>query len=91
MVYIAFPIIVILCFIIFILVKNYKISNLDFQKKVQLLESLIKELSQNLEYQNQKVKLSEDLKMKFKSSNYKLSQSIFDLNLDLFNTLYSKK
>lgn len=80
-----------LLFVIFIIVQKFKKSKLDFETKIQLLESLIKELSQNIEYQNQKVKLSDDLKIKFKTTNHKLSEYIFDLNLDLFEALCSKK
>ncbi len=91
MIYFACLIVAVFCFLVFAIQQRFKTRAVDFEKKIQLLESLIKELSQNLEYQNQKVKLTEDLKAKFVASNYKLSQSIFDLNLDLFEALYSKK
>jgi predicted Holliday junction resolvase-like endonuclease len=91
MIYFTFMILVILCFIIFVLIKNYKISTIDFQNKVQLLESLIKELSQNLKYQNQKVKLSEDLKTNMRQSNHLLSNKIVDLNNEMFEEMFQKK
>ena len=91
MVYILILIIGALCFVIFGLIANFKISNLDFQRRVLLLEEIILELKSNLENQNQKVKLSEDLRVKLKASNESLSYSIFNLNCEIFEELYSKK
>jgi cell division protein FtsL len=91
MVYILILIICALCFVIFGLIVNFKISNLDFQRRVMLLEEIILEMKSNLENQNQKVKLSEDLKVKLKASNKNLSNSIFNLNYELLEELYSKK
>jgi cell division protein FtsL len=91
MVYILILIIGALCFVIFGLIVNFKISNLDFQRRVMLLEDIILEMKSNLENQNQKVKLSEDLKVKLKASNKNLSNSIFNLNYELLEELYSKK
>jgi hypothetical protein len=81
----------VLFFVIFGLIANFKISNLDFQKRVLLLEAIILEMKTNLENQNQKIKLSEDLKVKLKASNETLSNSIFNLNREIFEELYSKK
>lgn len=91
MVYILILIIGALCFVIFGLIANFKISNLNFQRRVLLLEEIILELKSNLENQNQKVKLSEDLRVKLKASNESLSYSIFNLNCEIFEELYSKK
>jgi len=91
MVYILILIIGALCFVIFGLIVNYKTSNLNFQRRVLLLEEIILELKSNLENQNQKVKLSEDLRVKLKASNEALSNSIFNLNCEIFEELYSKK
>lgn len=91
MVYILTLIIGALCFVIFGLIANFKSSNLDFQRRVMLLEDVILEMKSNLENQNQKVKLSEDLKVKLKASNETLSNSIFNLNCEIFEELYSKK
>lgn len=91
MVYILILIIGALCFVIFGLIANFKISNLDFQKRVMLLEDIILEMKNNLENQNQKIKLSEDLKIKLKASNETLSNSIFNLNCEVFEELYPKK
>jgi hypothetical protein len=91
MVYILTLLIGALCFVIFGLVANFKSSNLDFQRRIMLLEDIILEMKSNLENQNQKVKLSEDLRLKLKASNESLNNSIFNLNCDIFDELYSKK
>lgn len=91
MIYILTLIIGALCFVIFGLIANFKISNLDFQRRVILLEDIILEMKSNLENQNQKVKISEDLRLKLKASNKTLSNSISNLNYKIFEELYSKK
>ena len=91
MVYILILIIGALCFVIFGLIANFKTSNLNFQRRVILLEDIIIEMKSNLEDQNQKIKLSEDLRVKLKASNETLSNSIFNLNCEIFEELYSKK
>jgi hypothetical protein len=58
---------------------------------VLLLEEIILEMKSNFEVQNQKVKLSEDLRVKLKVSNTTLMNSIFNLNCEIFEELYSKK
>jgi cell division protein FtsL len=91
MVYILILIIGTLCFVVLGLIANFKISNLDFQRRVMLLEEIILEMKSNLEDQNQKIKLSEDLRLKLKASNETLNNSIFNLNYEIFEELYSKK
>jgi hypothetical protein len=91
MIYFLILILGALCFVIFGLIANFKISNLNFQRRIILLEDIILEMKTNLENQNQKVKLSEDLKLKLKASNESLNNSIFNLNCDIFEELYSKK
>jgi hypothetical protein len=56
-----------------------------------LLEDIILEMKSNLEDKNQKIKLSEDLRVKLKASNETLSNSIFNLNCEIFEELYSNK
>jgi len=80
-----------LCFVVFKLITRFQISNLDFQRRVLLLEEIILEMKSNFEVQNQKVKLSEDLRVKLKVSNTTLMNSIFNLNCEIFEELYSKK
>lgn len=89
--YILTLIVIALCFVIFGLIVNFKISNSDFQKRIMLLEEIILEMKSNLENQNQKIKLSEDLRLKLKASNETLNNSIFNLNYEIFEELYSKK
>lgn len=89
--YILIVIIIALSFVIFGMVVNFKMSNSDFQKRVMLLEEIILEMKSNLENQNQKIKLSEDLRLKLKASNETLNNSIFNLNYEIFEELYSKK
>lgn len=91
MIYIFILIIGALCFVIFGLIVSFKISNLDFQRRVMLLEDIILEMKSNLEDQNQKIKLSDDLKIKLKASNEALKNSIFSLNCEIFEELYSNK
>jgi len=91
MIYFLILILGALCFVIFGLIANFKISNLNFERRIILLEDIILEMKTNLENQNQKVKLSEDLKLKLKASNESLNNSIFNLNCDIFEELYSKK
>ncbi len=77
--------------VIFGLIANFKTSNLDFQKRIMLLEDIILEMKSNLEDQNQKIKLSEELRIKLKASNETLRNSIFNLSCEIFEELYSKK
>ena len=62
-----------------------------FESKIQSLEKIIVELSQNLEMQSQKVKLSEDLKFNIRQSNNELSNKIVDMNLEMFQEMFPKK
>jgi cell division protein FtsL len=91
MTYILILIIGALCFVIFGLIVNFKTSNLTFQRRVMLLEDIILEMKSNLENQNQKIKLSDDLRLKLKASNETLNHSIFNLNCEIFEELYSNK
>lgn len=90
MIYILILIIGVLFFVIFGIVINFKTSNLEFQRRIMLLEDIILEMKSNVEDQNQKIKLSEDLRAKLKASNESLNNSIFNLNYEIFEELYSK-
>jgi hypothetical protein len=90
MIYILMLLIGILCFVIFGLIANFRVRNLNFQKRILLLEEIILEMKSNLEMQNQKVKLSEDLRLKLKASNETLMNSIFNLNQEIFKELYAR-
>ena len=78
-------------FIILVLLLKQIETKQKFNHKIKVLELLIMELNANLVAQNQKVKLSEELKIKFKDSNIKLSKSILEMNLDLFEGFCQKK
>lgn len=91
MIYLSISLIVILCFAILGLIINYNQNKEMFQNKIELLEKIIEELNNNIENNNQKVKLSDNLKTKLKESNLKLETSILDLNVDMFSELYSRK
>ncbi len=91
MTYILILIIGALCFVIVGLIVNFKISNLNFQKRVILLEDIILEMKSNIEHRNQKIKLSEDLRIKLKASNETLNNSIFNFNFELLEEIYAKK
>lgn len=89
--FISIGILLIFSFIILVLIVKQINAEQKFNQKIKVLELLIMELNTNLVTQNQKVKLSDDLKIKFKESNIKLSKSILEMNLDLFENLYPKK
>jgi hypothetical protein len=56
-----------------------------------LLEDIILEMKSNLDDKNQKIKLSEDLRLKIKTSIATLNSSIFDLNYEMLDKLHSRK
>ena len=91
MIYLSISLIVILCFAILGLIISYNRNKEVFQNKIELLEKIIEELNDNLEKQHQKIILSDELRIKLRESNLKISTSISDLNFDLFEALYSKK
>ena len=91
MIYLSTSLILILCFAILGLIISYNKNKEDFQNKIELLERIIEELNDNLENNNQKIRLSNELKIKLRENNLKLSTYISDLNFELFETLYSKK
>lgn len=89
--FISIGMLLIFSFIILVLLVKQIETKQKFNHKIKVLELLIMELNANLVAQNQKVKLSEELKIKFKDSNIKLSKSILEMNLDLFEDLFQKK
>ena len=91
MLYFALLLIVLLCAFIFFLVWRNNKSKIIFQNRINLLESIIFELNAKLEHNNQKVKLSEDLKLYIQNSNNQLSAKIVDMNLEMFQEIFSKK
>ncbi|SFA75876.1 hypothetical protein SAMN05660845_0401 [Flavobacterium swingsii] len=89
--FISIGMLLVFSFIILVLVVKQIEEEQKFNRKIKVLELLIMELNTNLVAQNQKVKLSDDLKIKFKESNIKLSKSILEMNLDLFEISFKNK
>lgn len=89
--FISIGILLVFSFIILVLIVKQINAEQKFNQKIKVLELIIMELNANLVAQNQRVKLSEELKIKFKKANMKISKSILEMNLDLFDNLYSKK
>ena len=74
-----------------IIIFKYNESKIIFQNRINLLESIIFELNAKLEHNNQKVKLSEDLKLNMRNANNHLSAKIVAMNLEMFGELFVKK
>ena len=81
--FISIGMLLIFSFIILVLFFRQIKTKQKFNLKIKVLELLIMELNANLLAQNQKVKLSEELKNIIRESNKKLSKSILEMNLDL--------
>ena len=81
--FISIGMLLIFSFIILVLFFRQIKTKQKFNRKIKVLELLIMELNANLVAQNQKVKLSEELKNIIRESNKKLSKSILEMNLDL--------
>ena len=91
MLYISFVLIIVLFLIIIgIVITNQKHKS-EYQLKINKLEKIIIELSKNLEFKTQKVKLSDDFKLNMRQSNNELSSKIFDMNLEMFQEMFPKK
>ena len=91
MIYFCIFLIAVLCYTIIILIINYNQSKIRFLEKIQTLELLIFELNLSKKVQAEKLKLSDDLKIKLSKSNNILNHSILDMNIDFLNELYLKK
>jgi hypothetical protein len=88
--FLTIGILLVFSFIILVLIIKQIEAKQKFNQKIKALEFLIVELNTNLVAQNQKVKLSDDLKIKIRESNIKLSRSILEMNLDLFEMSFKK-
>ena len=91
MMYLAVFLIFLLCFVIFILVRNEQKNKKKFQEKIKFLEDIICELNQNLIKHSQKTKLIDDLNLNLNQSNRKIGTAIVDLNYEIFQKLNEKK
>lgn len=87
----VYILIIALITIIIGLIINYIISKRKFNRKVELLQKIIVALSQTIENQNHKIKLSDDLKELLRIANESISTSIYELNYDLISKLVAKK
>lgn len=58
-----------------------------FQKRIDVLEEIIQEISKKQMIQSNQLKLSDDLNENLKKSKNTLSQDIFKLNYELFDIL----
>ncbi len=76
---------------IIVLLKNYTASKKLFEKKIDLLESMIYELKFKLKIKNDEVKISEELLQSLNLSNKALSAKIVDMNISVFEDLFQKK
>ena len=91
MLYVSILIIVALSVFIFYTLYHTQKSNKNFLSKILMLEKIIVDLTYNLENQNIKVQLSEDLKANLQQSNNILSNKISDFNRDLPSELITPK
>lgn len=91
MLYLSFVLIFILFLIILFIVFTNKKNKTQYQIKINNLEKIIIELSKNLDFKTQKLKLSDDLKFNMRQSNNELSSKIVDLNLEMFQEMFPKK
>ncbi len=91
MLYLSFVLIFILFLIILFIVFSNKKNKTQYQIKIKNLEKIIFKLSKNLDFITQKLKLSDDLKFNMRQSNNELSSKIVDMNLEMFQEMFSKK
>ena len=91
MTYFAIATVCFFCTILFFIINSNQKNKKLFESKIQSLEKIIVELSQNLEMQSQKLKLSDDLKFNMRQSNNDLSAKIVDMNLEMFQEMFPKK
>jgi hypothetical protein len=62
-----------------------------FEERIDVLEDIITQITQKQTIQTNQLELSDALFVQLKKSNSHLSQTIYDMNTDLFNDLFSKK
>jgi len=91
MIYFLILIIGLNCFVIISLIANFKKRNIKFKKRLLLLEAIVSELESQLKFQNQKMILSDELKLKLKASNEILNNSIFKFNFEMLESIFPKK
>ncbi len=87
MIVILLTVIFILSIVIAYLCVDFYRGKKLFQKKVEVLEEIIQEISKKQKVQSNQLKLSDDLNENLKKSKNTLSQDIFKLNYELFDIL----
>ena len=83
--------VVVMLWLILRVVKNHNQSKIIFERKINVLENIITELSNKLKNQEDKIKLSDDLRNSMMVSNKMLSNKILDMNQLMFEELFNKK
>jgi uncharacterized membrane protein len=81
--------------LLFIIIMHVSIVSYNdkkaFEKRIDVLEDIITESSQKQTMQSNQLKLSDALFLQLKESDGHLRETIYDMNTDLFNDLFSKK
>lgn len=62
-----------------------------FENRIDVLEDIITTLQEKQSTQLNQLKLSDALSKQLKESNHVLSETIFDVNVDLFAVSFNKK
>ncbi len=77
--------------LIIYLINKIQLDREKFRDRVKILEDFIVELDHEQQLQNSQIKLSEELKQKLNFINSTLNKEIYELNLDLIQSLYPGK
>lgn len=91
MIYILTTITVFFLSLIIYLILKIQSDRIMFQSKLQSLEEIMQQLYLEQKIQNNQMQLSDELKRKLHQINFMLNKDIYDLNYDMFHTLYPKK
>jgi predicted Holliday junction resolvase-like endonuclease len=83
--------ILVLIFVVLNLLIQFYFENRNFKKETNYLNEVIVQLSKKKSDKLDQIKLSEDISLKLKTSNETLNNSIFNLNFEILEELYSKK
>lgn len=87
MIFFLFSIILLLCVAIVYLSVDFVRQRKTFRRKIDSLEDVIVHISKTQHIQSDQIKLSDSLSENLKKSKSVLSNSIFDLNYELFEIL----
>ncbi len=91
MILILTSIIVILIIAIVHLCYDFHHQKKTFENRIDVLEDIILTLQEKQSAQRNQLKLSDALSNQLKESNQVLSQTILDVNVDLFSVSFNKK